>query len=65
VANIVFLDIERQSGIADGIWQLKQTWINPDQMLEAPTTICFAWKSAGDEDVSFAADWNGGHKKMV
>jgi len=65
VANIVFLDIERQSGIADGIWQLKQTWINPDQMLEAPSTICFAWKYADEDEVSFAADWKGGHKKMV
>lgn len=65
MARVVFLDIERQSGIADGIWQSKQTWLNPSQMLEAPSTICFAWKWAGEDEVRFAAEWQGGHKKMV
>ena len=65
-AKIAVLDIERQAGIADGIWQLKQTWINPSQIIEPPRTICFAWKWLGEDDVHFAAEWNrGGHKAMV
>jgi len=66
-AKIVFLDIERQAGVAEGIWQLKQTgWLSPDQILEPPRTICFAWKWLGQDKVHFAAEWQrGGHKRMV
>jgi hypothetical protein len=66
MARIVVLDIERQSGVADGIWQLKQTWINPNQMIVAPSTICFSYKWLGEEKTHFVADWSrGGHKRMV
>jgi len=65
--KIAVLDIERQSAIADGIWQLKQSgWINPGQIIEPARTICFAWKWLGEPDVQFSAEWHpGGHKKMV
>ncbi len=64
--RIAVLDIERQSAIADGIWQLKQSgWINPGQIIEPARTICFAWKWLNEPEVHFAAEWNGGHKKMV
>jgi hypothetical protein len=66
MANIVVLDIERQSAMVDGIWGLKQTWINPNQILTPPSTICFAYKYLGEPKMHFAADWKrGGHKQMV
>ena len=66
-ARIAVLDIERQSGLADGIWELRQNgWLNPGQVFERPRTICFAWKWLGEEDVHFAAEWDrGGAKGMV
>lgn len=67
VARIVFLDIERTWGVAEGIWQLKQqSWLNPSQIIEQPRTICLAWKFEGDDDTSFHAEWmRGGHAGMV
>jgi len=66
-ARIAVLDIERQSGVADGIWELRQRgWLNPSQMLERPRTICFAYKWLGEPDVHFHAEWDrGGAKKMI
>ena len=65
-AKIAVLDIERQSAVVDGVWQLKQTgYISPDQIIEPARTICFAWKWLGEETVHFAAEWKGGHAKMV
>lgn len=65
-ARIVFLDIERTWGVAEGIWQLKQSWINPSQMIEQPRTICLAWKWEGEDRTQFAAEWQrGGHTAMV
>lgn len=64
--KIVVLDIERQSAIVDGVWDLKQSgWINPGQIIEPARTICFAWKWLGESGTSFAAEWKGGHRKMV
>jgi len=64
--RILFLDIERQAGVAEGIWQLKQNgWLSPGQILEPPRTICVAWKWLGENNVHFAAEWRGGHKRMV
>ncbi len=66
-AKIVVLDIERQSAVVDGVWDLKQNgWISPSNLIEPARTICLAWKWLEDESVSFAAEWDrGGHKKMV
>lgn len=65
-AKIAYLDIERTWGVAEGIWQLKQDWINPSQIIEQPRTICFAWKFEGDQETSFHAEWfRGGHAGMV
>lgn len=66
-ARIAVLDIERQSGIADGIWELKQNgWLNPSQVVERPRTICFAYKWLGESDIHFHAEWDrGGAKGMV
>ena len=64
--RIAILDIERQSAVTDGIWQLKQSgWISPDQILEPARTICFAWKWLGEETVHFAAEWKKSHTWMV
>lgn len=64
--RIAVLDIERQSAIVDGVWELKQSgWINPGQIIEPARTICFAWKWLGEDEVNFAAEWKGGHLKMV
>lgn len=66
-ARIAVLDIERQSGVAEGIWELRQNgWLNPGQVVERPRTICFAWKWLGEDEIHFAAEWHkGGAKKMV
>lgn len=66
-ARIAVLDIERQSGIADGIWDLRQNgWLNPGQVIERPRTICFAYKWLGEPEVFFHAEWDkGGAKAMV
>lgn len=65
-ARIAILDIERVAGVAEGIWQLKQTgWLQPGQILEPPRTVCFSWKWLGEDEIHFAAEWAGGHKRMV
>lgn len=65
-ARIVVLDIERQSGLADGIWQLKQQgWLQPSQIIERPRTICFAWKWLGEDESHFSAEWDDGHLAMM
>ena len=65
-AKIAVLDIERQSGVADGIWALRQNgWLNPGQIIEHPRTICFAWKWLGDKEVQFHAEWDKGAKAMI
>lgn len=66
-ARIAVLDIERQSGIADGIWELKQNgWLNPSQVIERPRMICFAYKWLGEEEIFFHAEWDrGGPAGMV
>jgi hypothetical protein len=65
-ARIVALDIERAAGVAEGIWQLKQNgWLSPNQIIEPPKTICFAWKWLGEDEIHFSAEWQRGHKAMV
>lgn len=65
-AKICFLDIERQSGVADGIWELRQNgWLNPGQVVEHPRTICFAYKWLGDNEVRFHAEWDKGGQKAL
>lgn len=66
VARIAVLDIERQSGIADGIWELRQNgWLNPSQVIERPKTICFAYKWLDEDEIHFHAEWDKGPKAMV
>lgn len=66
-ARIAVLDIERQSGVADGIWELRQSgWLNPSQVIDRPRTICFAYKWLGEDETYFHAEWDkGGAKGMV
>lgn len=65
-AKIAVLDIERQAGVADGIWELRQNgWLNPTQVVERPRTICFAYKWLDDDAVHFHAEWDKGAKAMV
>lgn len=65
-ARIVVLDIERQSGLVDGIWDLRQQgWLNPAQVVERPRVICFAWKWLGEKETHFSAEWDDGHKAMI
>lgn len=61
------LDIERQSGLADGIWELRQRggWLNPSQIIERPRTICFAYKWVGDDQIHFHSEWEDGHHSMI
>lgn len=58
--KIVTLDIERQSAVVDGIWELKQHgYIRPSQIIVPARTICFAWKwLGGSGDVHFSAEWD-------
>jgi hypothetical protein len=66
-ARICVLDIERQSGVVDGIWELKQhSWLQPNQIVEKPRTICFAYKWLGEDKTYFHAEWDrGGHQAMI
>jgi DNA-directed RNA polymerase subunit RPC12/RpoP len=65
-AKIAVLDIERQSGLVDGIWGLKQNgWLRPSQVIEPPRTICFAYKWVGAEKVHFHSEWEDGHRSMI
>ena len=61
--KILVLDIERQSGIVEGIWQRKQTgYLSTSQFLVQPRTICLAWKWLGDDEVQFSAEWDAGER---
>lgn len=65
-AKIAVLDIERQAGVADGIWELRQNgWLRPGQVIERPRTICFAYKWLGGSEAFFHAEWDKGPKAMV
>lgn len=65
-AKIAVLDIERQSGLVDGIWDLRQRgWLSPSQVVERPRVICFAWKWLGDNEVHFSSEWDDGHREMI
>ena len=65
-AKIAILDIERQAGVADGIWELRQNgWLNPGQVVERPRTICFSYKWLGEKETYFHAEWDRGSKAMV
>jgi hypothetical protein len=62
-AKILVLDIERQSALVDGVWQLGSrgsSWINPDRIIEPSRTICFAYHWIGSNATEFAAEWDGG-----
>lgn len=60
------MDIERQSGVADGIWELKQDrWLQPSQIVERPRTICFAFKWWGEDEVFFHAEWEDGPQALI
>lgn len=66
MTRIAVLDIERQSAVVDGVWELKQNgYISPNNLIEPARTICLAWKWLGTTKVNFAAEWNGGHDNMV
>lgn len=59
MTRIVTLDIERQSAIAGGIWQLKQQgYLRPNQILVPPRTICLAWKWMDEDKVNFSSEWD-------
>ncbi len=66
MTRIAVLDIERQSAVVDGVWELKQNgYISPNNLLEPARTICLAWKWLDQPKINFAAEWNGGHDNMV
>lgn len=77
--NILVIDIERQSGLADGFWEGKQyqSWLPDTRLIEPPRTICFAHQWLGGK-TKFVAEWDakleqddtswtpgGGHLQMV
>src|ERR1700757_1079170 len=79
-AKILAIDIERQSGLVDGVWEGKQysTWIPPERLIEPPRTICFAYRWEHEDETKFLAEWSfrgrqdntsftpgGGHRKMI
>lgn len=78
-AKILVLDIERQSALIDGVWDLfEKRVIQPHQIVEPARTICFSWKWLGDAKTRFTAEWDtkgeqdnrsvtpgGGHRVMV
>lgn len=57
--KVVTLDIERQSAIVGGIWQLKQRgYLRPSTIIVPCRTICFAWRWWGDDTTYFSAEWD-------
>lgn len=62
-ARILILDIERQSALVDGVWQLGSrgsSWIHPDRIVEPSRTICFAYRWEDEDKTRFIAEWDGG-----
>ncbi|MEC4857213.1 hypothetical protein R2325_16685 [Mycobacteroides chelonae] len=78
-ANILVLDIERQSALVDGVWAPgEKKWVRPDQIVEPSRTICFAYRWAHESRTRFISEWDGnleqdnssmapggGHLKMI
>lgn len=61
-ARILVLDIERQSALVDGVWQLGSrgsSWIHPDRIVEPSRTICFAYRWEDEKKTRFVAEWDG------
>ncbi|WKR36101.1 DNA polymerase III subunit [Mycobacterium phage Azrael100] len=57
--RVVTLDIERQSAIVGGVWQLKQHgYIPPRNIIIPARTICFAWKWWGEDEIHFSSEWD-------
>lgn len=64
--RIAVLDIERQSAVVDGVWDLKQNgYISPSNVIEPARTICLAWKWLWEDEVYFASEWEQSHEAMV
>jgi hypothetical protein len=60
----LLLDIETSPHIAY-VWKLFDENIGIDQLIEPTRMICVSWKFYGDAGTQFAAEWDGGHKRMV
>jgi hypothetical protein len=60
----LLLDIETSPHVAY-VWKLFDENIGIDQLIQPTRMICVAWKFYGDEGTQFAAEWDGGHKRMV
>jgi hypothetical protein len=57
--KVVTLDIERQSAIVGGVWQLKQHgYIRPGQIIVPVRTICFCWKWMHEDEFHFSSEWD-------
>ena len=63
-AKILCLDIERQSALVEGVWDLgEKVYIHPSRVVEPSRTICFAyqWISGFKDDrIHFVAEWDTG-----
>jgi hypothetical protein len=65
-AKILCLDIERQSAVVDGVWELGSrngSWINPSRVIEPSRTICFAYRWEHEPKTKFVAEWDGGFEQ--
>ena len=60
----LLLDIETSPNVCY-TWGLFNENIGINQLIEPTRMICVAWKFYGDEGTEFAAEWDGGHKRMV
>jgi predicted RNA-binding Zn-ribbon protein involved in translation (DUF1610 family) len=59
----LFLDIETSPHVAY-VWRLYDENVGLSQLIASSRVICVAWKF-DDEPVEFAAEWAGGHKRML
>lgn len=60
----LFLDIETSPHVAY-VWKLFDENISLEQLIEPSRVICVAWRFDEDSGTEFAAEWAGGHKRMI
>lgn len=61
--RILFIDIET-SPIVAYVWGLRDQNVGLNQIIRPTRVLCAAWQFEGEE-MQFAAEWQGGHKRMV
>lgn len=64
MSKILLLDIETSPNLAH-VWGIWQQNVGLNQLLESSTTLCFAAKWLGEDEVVFKSIYNTSHKRML